>query len=96
MAGFQKRNQPPEWLLMAVCGLLNLGTTSAFATQEPVPPDKRNYTLFNPTPTAQMREMSTDHPDKTESPYTVDAGVNLGVTGSVDDLNPFVGVSWCF
>jgi hypothetical protein len=37
-------------------------------------PDKSGYHLFNPTPRDQMREMSTDRPDKTESPYTVDAG----------------------
>lgn len=37
-------------------------------------PDKRQYTLFNPVPTALMRPMSLDRPDKTESPYTVDAG----------------------
>lgn len=37
-------------------------------------PDKHRYTLFNPTPRSLMREMSTDRPDKTESPYTVDAG----------------------
>ncbi len=36
--------------------------------------DKSQYTLFNPTPAELMREMSTDRPDKTESPYTVDAG----------------------
>jgi hypothetical protein len=36
--------------------------------------DKSEYDLFDPTPRAQMREMSTDRPDKTESPYTVDAG----------------------
>ena len=30
--------------------------------------------LFHPTPLNLMREMSTDRPDKTESPYTVDAG----------------------
>ena len=36
--------------------------------------DKSHYTLFNPTPGALMREMSTDRPDTTESPYTVDAG----------------------
>lgn len=36
--------------------------------------DKSNFTLFNPTPREHMREMSTDRPDKTESPYTVDAG----------------------
>lgn len=37
-------------------------------------PDKSAYTLFNPTPRDQMRELSTDRPDQTESPYTVDAG----------------------
>jgi Putative MetA-pathway of phenol degradation len=37
-------------------------------------PDKSRYTFFNPTPEALMREMSTDRPDATESPYTVDAG----------------------
>lgn len=38
------------------------------------PPDKSSYTLFNPVPTEWLREMSTDRPDQTESPYTVDAG----------------------
>lgn len=37
-------------------------------------PDKSAYTLFNPTPRDQMRELSTDRPDQTESAYTVDAG----------------------
>ena len=37
-------------------------------------PDKSAYTLFNPTPRSEMRELSTDRPDQTESPYTVDAG----------------------
>jgi hypothetical protein len=35
---------------------------------------KSSYTLLNPTPRELMREMSTDRPDTTESPYTVDAG----------------------
>jgi hypothetical protein len=35
---------------------------------------KDQYTLVNPTPRELMREMSTDRPDTTESPYTVDAG----------------------
>lgn len=30
--------------------------------------------MLNPTPAALLRELSTDRPDKTESPYTVDAG----------------------
>src|SRR2546427_10202185 len=37
-------------------------------------PDKGKYNLFNPTPRELMREMNTDRPDKTESPFTVDAG----------------------
>ncbi len=35
---------------------------------------KSSYTLFQATPVAQLRELSTDRPDQTESPYTVDAG----------------------
>ena len=37
-------------------------------------PDKGGYNLFHPTPRALMRELTPDRPDKTESPYTVDAG----------------------
>ena len=36
--------------------------------------DKSAYTLFNRTPEAQLREFTSDRPDVTESPYTVDAG----------------------
>lgn len=34
----------------------------------------KKYSLFNPVPKEKMREMSTDRPDITESPYSVDAG----------------------
>lgn len=36
--------------------------------------DKSEYTLFNPTPTDQMRPFNTDRPTKSNVPYTVDAG----------------------
>jgi hypothetical protein len=36
--------------------------------------EKDHFTLFNPTPRHLMREMTTDRPDKTEVPFTVDAG----------------------
>jgi hypothetical protein len=36
--------------------------------------DKSRYHLFNPTPKELMRELSTDRPDQTEGPNTVDAG----------------------
>lgn len=37
-------------------------------------PDKSRYDLFHPTPDAYRRELSADRPDKTDSPFTVDAG----------------------
>lgn len=36
--------------------------------------NKSRYHLLRPVPETQMRDLSTDRPDKTESPYTVDAG----------------------
>jgi hypothetical protein len=50
----------PSWLLAA-------GLTEAS-------PDKSQFHLFNPAPRERMREMSTDRPDQTEAPRTVDAG----------------------
>lgn len=35
---------------------------------------QENHSLFHPVPQGQMREMETDRPDVTESPFTVDAG----------------------
>ena len=37
-------------------------------------PDKSAFTAFNRTPESQLRELNTDRPDLTESPYSVDAG----------------------
>lgn len=65
--------------------------------------DKRAYSIFNPTPDSLLRDMSTDRPDKTESPYTVDAGhfqietdlvaytrdEDAGSTSSAFDVLPF-------
>jgi hypothetical protein len=36
--------------------------------------EKSRYWLFNPTPDRLLRELTTDRPDTTESPFTVDAG----------------------
>lgn len=56
----------------AFCALLCvLACCSASADEKP---DKTSYNLFRPTPNDQLRELSTDRPDKTESPITVDAG----------------------
>ena len=37
-------------------------------------PEKSGYNLLNPTPSEMMRELSADRPDKTDCPFTVDAG----------------------
>jgi hypothetical protein len=36
--------------------------------------DKSRYTLLNPTPNGLLRDLTTDRPDITETPFTVDAG----------------------
>ena len=54
-------------ILLALSGI-------AAGAQETPPPDKSGYTLFNPTPDKFMRELSADRPDKTDCPFTVDAG----------------------
>jgi hypothetical protein len=56
---------------LAAAGLARAGPDEG---KTALPADKSGYTLFNPTPRALMREMSTDRPDTTESAYTVDAG----------------------
>jgi hypothetical protein len=46
------------------------------AEPSPTPtPDKSQYTLFNPTPVDLRRPYNTDRPSKTDSPFTIDAGV---------------------
>jgi len=68
--------------MLAGSGLLGATILGVYGQQTPgLPseneqpqPDKSGYHLFKPTPAAYLREMNTDRPDKTESPYTVDAG----------------------
>lgn len=69
--------------------LLLAGAPTAHASEgdagDPVTPrDKRMDWFLAPTPRAHMRELSTDRPDKTESPYTVDAG---HFQGEIDLVN---------
>jgi hypothetical protein len=58
--------------LIATLALPLVLSSTAFAAD--TAKDKSGYTFFNPTPKDQMRELSTDRPDTTESPYSVDAG----------------------
>ncbi|MBI1648960.1 transporter [Hyphomicrobium sulfonivorans] len=54
------------------CFVVALG--SAGISEGAAADDKSGYNLFNPTPTRLMRDMTTDRPDMTETPFTVDAG----------------------
>lgn len=60
-----------------VCAV-TLGASAALCQEAAAPaapaPDKSGFTLFNPTPTADLRALCTDRPSKSASPCTVDAG----------------------
>lgn len=60
-------------VLSVVLGL-GMPATGAEDPESERDPDKGGYSLFRPVPSALMRPMILDRPDKTESPYTVDAG----------------------
>lgn len=47
---------------------------AAWLGQPALATEKSGYTLFHRTPEAQLRALTTDRPDLTESPYTLDAG----------------------
>ena len=58
--------------------LLTTGAAPGAAQQESVEDShlpKSKYNLFHRTPVALRRPLATDRPDRTESPYTVDAGL---------------------
>jgi hypothetical protein len=62
-------------VLIGVLGLALLGANTAWADEpSPPPPDKSGFTLFNPTPDADLRSLCTDRPTKSTGPCTVDAG----------------------
>jgi hypothetical protein len=54
--------------------LISLSILFSFSNNAWADETKSQYHLFNPTPKDKMRGLITDRPDKTESPYTVDAG----------------------
>jgi hypothetical protein len=57
--------------MLALVGTVAL---AAPAVGEAPRDDKRQYHLFHPVPADQLRPLSTDRPDLTEGPYTVDPG----------------------
>jgi len=67
---------PGVFAVLAAGGLATNAQSPRVEANRPdeAPPDKSVYDFLHPTPNELMREMSTDRPDQTESPYTVDAG----------------------
>src|SRR5258706_181042 len=63
----------PAFVLLGTCAVPGAAADPP-APAPLVAPNKSGYNLFNPTPHELMRELDTDRPDTTESPYTVDAG----------------------
>jgi len=61
------RGRGAEW---ALAGALVLAAETSGAVAQ----EKSQYWLFNPTPDRSLRDLATDRPDTTESPFTVDAG----------------------
>ncbi len=66
-------------LLLLLCTTVSV---PAFAVEHEIPvttatpaPDKSQYNLFDPTPIDLRRPYNTDRPSKTDSAYTIDAGV---------------------
>ena len=49
-------------------------TSGAPDTPLPMPIDRSQYNLFNPTPSDKMRDFNPDRPSVTNGPYTVDPG----------------------
>jgi hypothetical protein len=50
------------------------GSSLTAAPEQAVSKDKSHYLIFDRVPGDLLRELTPDRPDKTESPYTVDAG----------------------
>ena len=60
--------------LAVVLGAVLLLVAAAAQAGDAQAPDKSGFTLFNPTPDADLRSLCTDRPTKSTSPCTVDAG----------------------
>jgi hypothetical protein len=79
------------WTLMQIVAMMYTLTPLAHADEPPATtaasdavPDKWQFTLLNPTPTANLRGMDTDRPNVTNTPHTIDAGHLQIETGLID------------
>jgi Putative MetA-pathway of phenol degradation len=68
----------------SICLFLILNSTVIMAEEPATAPDKWQYTLVNPVPANELRDMETDRPNIANSPYTIDAGHLQIETGIAD------------
>ena len=64
---------PRKFSRLSLAAIL-AAASSVIGEEAGTPPDKSGYSFFHPAPREFMRELTTDRPDKTEGPFTVDAG----------------------
>ena len=79
---------------LAACALAMLA--GAAYGDAPDATDKWQYTLFDPVPSDQIRDMETDRPDVTNSPSTIDAGhlqIEIGAFDYVHDDDHYQGAN---
>ena len=71
----RRRRDPWPWMAACCCAFA-VATTSinVLGEEKSSKPPKSGHHLFNPVPRGLLRELESDRPDRTESPFTVDAG----------------------
>lgn len=62
------------WKASVLACLFGLWAVAHARAEDAPKPDKSSYSLFNPTPDSELRELSADRPVKSILPITVDAG----------------------
>ncbi len=75
--GLKRSNEvfhPSKAAWMLPCLASGFSGFAAEMEAEQAAAEKWGFNLFRPTPARLLRELSADRPDKTDSPYTVDAG----------------------
>ena len=74
------------WFLFSMTVFVLPAFATDAPTSSPAPVDKWRYTIFNPVPGDQLRDMGTDRPNKTNGPTTIDAGHVQFEIGAFDYL----------
>ena len=91
-------------IVLLVTVLAAVAPSIAAPSPEKKTANKSAYTLFSPTPSDLMRDLSTDRPDQTESAYTVDAGhfqLEMDIVNNLQDRDTAGGTdvrsrAWAF